>query len=95
MGYYLMIIDYFRKNFYWAVFLGIILQCAGNFMLGMQFGWLILLIGTALLLIGFAFYVKLKGWYPAWCLLALIPIIGWIALILLKNRTNFSLNESS
>jgi uncharacterized membrane protein YjjB (DUF3815 family) len=48
--------------------------------------WSIYLIGTALLLIGFGFYVRPKGRSPAWCLLALLSLIGWVVLILLKDK---------
>ena len=88
-----MTVDYFRRNFHWAVFWGIVLQIAGGFMHPLQnfpflaaFGWLTTLIGTVILLIGFAFYLRAKGRHIAWCLLALLPIIGWIFLILLKDK---------
>jgi len=97
-----MITDYIRKNFHWCVIWGIILQCLGGsisqghkYLLLIVFGWLILLAGTVLLLIGFAFYARSKGRNPRWCLLALLSIIGWILLILLKDKTPSSLYKET
>lgn len=56
-------------------------------------GWSIYLLGTALLLIGFGFYVRVKGRSPAWCLLALFSLIGWVILILLKDKSCLSANQ--
>jgi len=92
--------DYLRKNFYWCIFGGFALQCVGGSFqcLGgsmsqtrtypplIIFGWAIYLAGTALLLIGFAFYAKSKGRNPVWSLLALASIIGWVILIFLKPK---------
>jgi cytochrome b561 len=95
-----MVADYIRKNFYWCIFWGFVLQCVGGSVTAMShslpvtvLGWSIYLVGTALLLIGFSFYVRAKGRSPAWCLLALLSVIGWVVLILLKDRTLLSLNQ--
>jgi hypothetical protein len=47
----------------------------------------VILIGTILLLIGFAYYAKAKGRSPWWCLCALLSWIGLIILACLKDRT--------
>ena len=62
---------------------GIVLQLAGGFALG----FLVQLLGTALLIAGFAYYAKAKGRNSAWCLLAFLSIIGLIVLACLKDRT--------
>jgi hypothetical protein len=59
------------------------------------FGWLVCLVGTAILLIGFDFYVSSKGRNKVWCLLALLSIFGWIVLILLKDKSHSSLNQEN
>ncbi len=71
---------------------GIILQSAGTIMTdGMKnenmMGLLFLLIGSALLLIGFAFYAKAKGRSPAWCIMAFLSFIGVIVLASLNDKT--------
>jgi len=90
-----MIVDYIRKNFHWAVYWGVILQCAGGLMCPIRsypllaiLGWLITIIGTILLLAGFTFYAKSKGRSIAWSLLAILPIVGWIILILLRDKSS-------
>jgi hypothetical protein len=90
-----MLIDYIQKNFHWAVIWGIILQCAGGLMSPIRsyallavLGWLIAVIGTVLSLAGFAFYSKSKNRSPLWCLLALLWIVGWFILILLKDKSS-------
>jgi len=64
-----------------------------NYPLLAIFGWLIILIGTILLLVGFAFYLKSKNRHLGWCLFALLSIFGWIVLILLKDKTPHRLPE--
>ena len=97
-----MIADYVGKNFYWCIFWGFVLQCLGGSVTQIcrsvplvVLGWSVYLAGSALLLIGFAFYVRSKGRNPAWCLLALISIIGWIVLVLLKDKSLSSLNQEN
>ena len=100
--------DYLRKNFYWCIFWGIILQIAGSLLRPVHtyrqeftilttfmatFSYLFLLSGTALLLLGFYFYVKSKHRHSIWCLFALLPIIGWIVLVLLKDKNPLPLSE--
>ena len=90
----MMIADYIRKNFYWCIFWGFFLQFVGGSVTAIShslplvvLGWSICLVGTVLLLIGFYFYVQSKGRSPEWCLLALLSIIGWVILVLLKDKT--------
>ncbi len=68
---------------------GIILQIVGRVMMMSSerqgLGILVSLIGTALLLGGFAYYAKSKGRHPAWCLMAFLSIIGLIVLACLKD----------
>jgi len=59
------------------------------------FSYLVSLSGTALLLLGFYFYVKSKHRHSIWCLFALLPIFGWIVLILLKNRNPLTLRKEN
>jgi hypothetical protein len=37
--------------------------------------------------------VRSKGRSPAWCLLALLSIIGWVILIFLKDKSGLYLNQ--
>jgi len=85
--------DYIRRNFYWCIFWGFVLQFVGGCVTVMShslpitgLGWSIYLVGTVLLVIGFGFYVRSKGRSPAWSLLALISIIGWVILVILKDK---------
>ena len=90
-----MIVDCVRRNFHWVVYWGMILQFAGgtthaihsNSLLSIL-GWLITMIGTILLLVGFSFYVKSKGRNAGWSLFAFLSIVGWIILILLKDKSS-------
>jgi hypothetical protein len=94
--------DYIRNNFYWCIFWGFFLQFVGGSVTAMShslplivLGWSIYLVGTLLLLIGFGFYVRSKGRSPAWRLLALLSIIGWVILIFLKDKSFSSLNQEN
>ncbi len=88
-----MIQHYNRKSFYFGI-PGFILQIAGNFMTHLG-GYslqeatcaIMLLVGSVLLLTGFAYYAKAKGRHPAWCLLAFLSIIGLLFLALLKDKS--------
>ena len=69
---------------------GLIMQVAGRVMLDRQqatLGAVVLLVGTALLLTGFAFYAKAKGRHPAWCLCAFLSCIGLMILACLKDHS--------
>ncbi len=95
-----MVADYIRKNFYWCIFWGFVLQCVGGSVTAMShslpvilLGWLIYLAGTAVLIFGFSFYMRAKGRSPAWSVLALLSLVGWVALILLKDTTLPALNQ--
>ena len=97
-----MVLSYIRKNFYWYIFWGFFLQFVGGSGIAMSnslpltvLGWSIYLAGTGILLVGFSFYVKSKGRNPAWCLLALLSIIGWGVLILLKDKSRSSFNQDN
>ena len=50
------------------------------------FGDPLLLLGTILLLVGFAYYAKAKSRSPLWCLVAFLGIIGLIVLASLKDH---------
>ncbi len=60
---------------------GLIVQLYGRFQ-GMP---LVSIIGTVLFMVGLAYYAKAKGRNPAWCLMALLSIIGLIVLACLKD----------
>lgn len=91
---FLMIQEYNKKSFVFGI-PGIILQIAGNFMRNPDgvitgLGALIILSGTALLIVGLVFYAKAKGRHPAWCLFAFLSIIGLLVLALLKDHSQTS-----
>lgn len=72
---------------------GIVLQIVGNVLtrtstdpLIATGGLVVLVVGTALLLVGLAYYAKAKGQHPAWCLMAFLSVIGLIVLALLKDK---------
>ncbi len=44
------------------------------------------LTGTALLLIGLAYYAKSRGRHPAWCLLAFLSCVGVVCLAFLSDK---------
>jgi len=61
---------------------GLVMQIAGRVgaeALGV-FALPVVLLGTGLLLAGFAFYAKAKGRHPAWCLMAFLSLIGLVVL---------------
>jgi len=98
---YLVLEQHKRKNFYRFIFWGFVLECVGGSVTAMShslllsvLGWSIYVVGTALLLIGFGYYVKSKGRSPAWSLLALISVIGWAILILLKDKRSLVPNQA-
>jgi hypothetical protein len=68
---------------------GIILQVVGQVMRqnpGQEtVGYLVLALGTALLLFGLAYYAMAKGRNPAWCLLAFLSLLGLIILACLSD----------
>lgn len=87
-----MIAKYNRMSFVWGV-PGILLQIAGNILaqgaqsaLTARLGLVVALVGTGLLLVGIASYALAKGRHPAWCLLALLSIIGVVMLLFLKDK---------
>ena len=87
-----MIAKYDRMSFVWGV-PGIVLQIAGNVLLqgtpsplAAIAAVLVLVTGTGLLFVGIAYYAKSRGRHPAWCLLALLSIIGLLILLCLKDK---------
>ena len=97
-----MIRDYVRDNFHQCVIWGIILQCLGGLVplaasrpFLALLGWLMLSSGTLLLVIGFAYYAKAKGRSPAWSLLGLASIVGWIVLLFLTAKSDSAVSGDS
>ena len=92
--------NFLEKNFYWCIFCGFVLQFFGasyrmwDSALKIIFA-LIYLTGTAILVLGFYFYVKSKHRHSIWCLFALFPILGWIVLILLKDKSPLPLSKEN
>ena len=87
-----MIAHYNRKSLLYGI-PGLVLQIGGD--IAAQFsgattvvdlGRIVTLTGTILLLVGLAFYAKAKWRHPAWCLMALLSIIGFIVLAMLKDE---------
>ena len=62
---------------------GIIIQVLGSIVGNSE----IIIIGTLLLLLGFAYYAKAKGRNPAWASMAFFSVIGIIVLACLKDKT--------
>jgi hypothetical protein len=69
---------------------GFLLQVVGQVLRmdpGEQFlGLAVVGAGTALLLVGLAYYAKAKGQNPAWCLMAFLSLIGLIVLACLPDK---------
>ena len=88
-----MIGDYLKDRFQDCVIWGIVLQCSGGLVpLGPEraalavLGWLAIGSGTLLTVVGFAYYARTKGRSPAWAVLALASVFGWVVLVLLKPK---------
>lgn len=91
--------SYNRKSFYWGI-PGIILHITGLVMFMHYLSQLdmttyhqeplhinfVMLLGFILLLVGFAYYAKMKGRSRAWCLVAFLGIIGLVILACLKDK---------
>lgn len=97
-----MIADYVKHNFQQCIVWGILLQCLGGLMpLGWGrptlsvLGWAMMIGGTLLTVIGFGYYVATKSRAPAWSLLALVPIVGWVILVLLKPKSAWVADAST
>jgi hypothetical protein len=93
-----MIVEYNRKSLIYGI-PGIILQIGGSFLRTSEGeltlpGALLILIGTALLLVGFVYYAKAKGRHPAWSLLGFLSLIGLLILALLKDKSNLPSSEA-
>ncbi len=94
--------SYNRKSFYWgipgiilqaigfAVFFNSLSQLdMASYRqepLSVIFARIVLLLGVILLMVGFAYYAKMKGRSPAWCLVGLLGIIGLLILVFLKDN---------
>jgi len=72
---------YNRISLAWGI-PGILLQVVG---LGIEQP-LVMVLGTVLLVVGLAYYAKAKGRSAAWCLMAVLSLIGLIVLACLKDR---------
>lgn len=88
-----MIGEYARNHFHRCIVWGILLQCFGGLVPLSQnrpilavLGGGMVLGGTLLAVVGFAFYASAKGRSPAWSVLALASIIGWIILVSLESK---------
>ena len=69
---------------------GIIIQVAAQMMLqGEQASlrFLVSLIGTVMVLIGFAYYAKAKGRNPLWCFVGVFSCLGLLIMALLKDKS--------
>jgi uncharacterized membrane protein len=85
-----MIKRYNNLSFVFAI-PGLILQGVGRYLQMSQpeptLGLLVAIVGTVLLLVGFAYYAMAKGRNPAWCLMAFLSCIGLIVLACLKDKS--------
>lgn len=88
-----MLGHYVKSHFHQCVFWGIVLQCLGGLVplragspILTVLGWSMVIGGTVLMVVGFACYAGTKGRSPAWALLALGSVIGWIILVLLEPK---------
>ena len=69
---------------------GIVTQIVGRVMMvGEQqsLGALVTFSGTAMVLVGFAYYAKAKGRSPVWCLAAFLSLIGLVILGMLTDKS--------
>jgi hypothetical protein len=84
-----VVIERYNKISLMAGVPGIVLQVVGQIMrqnpAQQTIGYLVLALGTALLLFGLAYYAMAKGRNPASCLLAFLSIIGLIILACLSD----------
>ena len=92
-----MIKKYNNLSFVWGV-PGILIQFAGQILAQMAqqpgsevdpalafSGCGVTLFGTALLMVGPAYYAKSRGRHPAWCLMGFLSCLGLIFLAFLKD----------
>jgi len=82
-----------EKRFFGCIFWGIILNLGGAMLAVLQhfpfikaLGWVMLLVGFGLMMIGLAFYVRSKGRNPAWCILGILSILGLLIIVLLPAK---------
>jgi len=97
-----MIGEYVRNHFHQCIVWGIILQCFGGLVPFSQnrpilavLGGAMVLGGILLVVAGFAVCMRTKGRNPAWSLLALVPVVGWIILISLEPKQACALTGDS
>jgi hypothetical protein len=83
-----MIKKYNNFSLAWGV-PGFFLQFAG----GLEGLPILSLLGTALLIVGFAYYAKAKGRSGAWCLVAFFGLIGMLILSCLEDREKGATDE--
>lgn len=85
-----MIKQYNRLSFVFGI-PGIIMQIFGRIkMIGNEDSTLwpmVMLLGTALLMIGLAYYAKAKRRHWAWCFMGFLSIIGLTVLAYLKDKS--------
>lgn len=79
-----MIAQYNRTSLWWGI-PGLLLRWIGVSVLGTA-GVVMIVLGTIMLIVGFAYYAKAKARRPAWCLMGFAGLIGLIVLGLLKDR---------
>ena len=101
-----MIERFNRISLYWGI-PGAVLQILGGAIQATRRLWMppnadtaigayLLLLGTLLLLMGFASYTKAKGRSTAWCLFALLGLPGWILLVtVLSNLKDLSQDRTA
>lgn len=94
--------DYARDHFHQYIVWGILLQCFGVLVPISQnrpilaiLGGAMVLGGSLLVIAGFAAYARTKGRSPAWSLLALASVVGWIILVSLQPRPAGALTGDS
>jgi hypothetical protein len=73
---------------------GFVIQVAGGLVVNLRpehadFGNLLAVAGTGLLMAGLAYYAMAKGRHPAWCLMAFFSLLGFIILGLLKDHSDY------
>ena len=79
-----MIKAYNTKSLAWGI-PGIVLQFASGGIQNEAMNLILVVVGTAMLIAGLAYYAKGKGRTPAWGLMGLFSILGLIVLALLPD----------
>ena len=84
----------YKRNTNIGVGIGLVLQIAGNLLIGPEdavgaaplIGLLLLFVGLGFFIWGCMSYSKGKGHHPAWGLLGLLSLIGLIILVLFPDK---------